>query len=223
MVLCPAENETVKENFFIKQSRINVKMFLKYLSNVSEKKLNGSLKKGFTLVELLVVIAIIGLLASIILVNINSVRSKARDAKRIAELRQIATALYMLADSQDGEFFSTGGIAKCLGMESATTCWLGNVSGDDNLNSALAPYIPKIPLDPLYGNRAKGNAYLHAGPNSTVAWHCQANYPKGPYLLWLPDGKTGVYSDADCKGLGFYACCGAVPCEEGYFCAYKIE
>jgi len=38
-----------------------------------------------------------------------------------------------------------------------------------------------------------------------------------------PDGKTQVYNDADCKGLGFYACCAAVPCTEGYFCAYKIE
>ena len=189
------------------------------------RKNNRKFLTGFTLIELLVVIAIIGLLAAIVLVSLNSTRSKARDARRVSDLRQIVTALNMLADSQGGDFFSTGGVAKCLGMGSATTCWNGGVAGSDSLNSALAPYISKIPLDPLSGSRAKGNAYLYMDANGMgVAWHCTgASYPKGPYLLWLPDGKTQVFDDADCKGLGFYACCGSVPCTEGYFCAYKIQ
>ncbi|MDI6602649.1 MAG: prepilin-type N-terminal cleavage/methylation domain-containing protein [Patescibacteria group bacterium] len=181
--------------------------------------------KSFTLIELLVVIAIIGLLASVVLVSLNSARAKARDARRLSDLRQIEIALHMLADSQGGVFYSTGGGAKCLGIENATTtCWQGGVSVDSNLNSALAPYLSKIPLDPLYGSRKKGNAYLYSDEKSKVAWHCNDTYyPTGPFLFWLPDGKTQVYNDADCKGKGFYACCGAVPCTEGYFCAYKIQ
>ncbi len=58
-----------------------------------------SKNKGFTLIELLVVIAIIGLLASIVMVSLNSARGKARDARRVSDVRQIQLALQMYYDS----------------------------------------------------------------------------------------------------------------------------
>jgi len=60
------------------------------------KKVKGlalSSSKGFTLLELLVVIGIIGLLASIVVVNLTGARKRARDTKRIGDLRGIQTAL----------------------------------------------------------------------------------------------------------------------------------
>lgn len=49
--------------------------------------------RGFTLIELLVVIAIISLLSSIVLASLSSARAQARDARRVADLNQLRTAL----------------------------------------------------------------------------------------------------------------------------------
>lgn len=57
--------------------------------------------RGFTLVELLVVISIISLLASIVLTTVNSARAKARDARRLAEVRQIRLALDFYLDNNN--------------------------------------------------------------------------------------------------------------------------
>ncbi len=52
-----------------------------------------SKKSAFTLIELLVVIAIIGILSTLAVVALQSARKNARDAKRVADVRQIQTAL----------------------------------------------------------------------------------------------------------------------------------
>jgi prepilin-type N-terminal cleavage/methylation domain-containing protein len=60
--------------------------------------------KGFTLIELLVVIAIIGILSSITVVSLNSARARGRDAKRIADVKQIQLALSLYYDACGREY-----------------------------------------------------------------------------------------------------------------------
>ncbi len=53
----------------------------------------NKMKRGFTLIELLVVIAIIGVLATLVINNLNDARGRARDLKRKSGLNQLKTAL----------------------------------------------------------------------------------------------------------------------------------
>ena len=57
-------------------------------------------KKGFTLIELLVVIAIIGLLSTLAVVALSSARQRARDSKRLSDLKQLQTALELYYQDQ---------------------------------------------------------------------------------------------------------------------------
>ncbi|MDO8592533.1 MAG: hypothetical protein Q7R92_02005, partial [bacterium] len=123
--------------------------------------------------------SIIGFLTTAAVVMLNSARVKGRDARRVADMKVIQTALALYADDHGGTYFSTGGSLVCLGVPSTEQCW-GGPLGDDALNTALQPYLKNIPKDPLYGSRIYGT-YTYRSP--------------GKY--WLPapvNAVTGSYS-----------------------------
>ena len=70
-------------------------------------------QKGFTLIELLVVIAIIALLSTLAVVALGSARQKARDAKRLADVKQVSTALELYFTDQN--LYPTASPAVVLG------------------------------------------------------------------------------------------------------------
>jgi general secretion pathway protein G len=51
------------------------------------------LRKGFTLMELMIVIAIIGILSASLYPSLTGYLSRARDTKKVAELKELHTAL----------------------------------------------------------------------------------------------------------------------------------
>ena len=67
------------------------------INKINTKKQKS--KKGFTLIELLIVIAIIGILASIILTNLTSIRTRAMDADFKSLATSLNSALMMCCNS----------------------------------------------------------------------------------------------------------------------------
>ncbi len=95
------------------------------------------------MIELLVVISIIGLLSSVVLASLNTARVKARDARRIADLGQIRTALNLFFDT-NGYYPQSGCGWDCNGYRLSydSTSW-------NALAADLAPYISSLSKDPI--------------------------------------------------------------------------
>jgi type II secretion system protein G len=99
------------------------------------RKSARSPSKGFTLIELLVVIAIIGLLASIIVASLNTAQQKGRDARRIADLKEVQLAIELYYDANSN--YPIQGSALSATPSAA------------NIPTGLAPtYISQLPTDP---------------------------------------------------------------------------
>lgn len=101
---------------------------------------------GFTLIELLVVISIIGILATLVSANLNSARSRARDAARKSDVRNTATGLRLYFNDK-GYFPSDGTSAKKIygcGALGTSVCEWG-----DAWVVGTTTYMSILPKDPL--------------------------------------------------------------------------
>ena len=152
---------------------------------------NNKNKKGFTLIELLVVIAIISLLSSVIFASLRSARDKSRDARRVADIKQIQLALELYFDSNRN--YPTG---------------LYGTGATDGLTNG--GYIPKVSFDPSGTSIQYSYAYCTAN---------RRYYHLGSSLEL--QSNPGLLSDRDCNSGIVGSCTSAGDCSAAYTGAFN--
>ena len=159
---------------------------------------NSKLDRGFTLIELLVVIAIIGLLSTIVITSVSTVRKRARDARRIADMRTISTALFSFYLDHDSKYprvlaptsdcTSQGLFPLCYrelvvssGWDESDTDLCDNTSlglctpdGKFFLDALVPQYLSEVPVDPINNATYQYRySFFNTGP-----WGCTGDNKK---------------------------------------------
>jgi len=123
---------------------------------------NTTHSRGFTLIELLVVIAIIGILATIAVVALQNARAKARDARRVADVKQMQTALELFFN--DKQRYPT-----------ADEFGVGSIFSTSTLGTTTYMAMIPTPPTPADGPCSSTNAYTYgasADGNSYTISYC---------------------------------------------------
>ena len=153
------------------------------------------MKKAFTLIELLVVISIIGLLATVAVISLTQARVRSRDAKRLADMRQVQAAL----EQYNGDYTGYPSVAAVTTLGAGTAkaiCNTPSAPAGTGLKAAcgIAPeqtYIGLIPIDPT-NTGSLVYAYTSYATSAKVAASCMAGYACGWYeIAFQLEGTVG--------------------------------
>ena len=120
------------------------------------------LQKGFTLIELLVVIAIIGILAAVVLVNVNGARTRARDAAIKSALAQVAIAQEQWYDTNN-KYDALSTVSTSIAKQILDNSGEAVRGGGNNTSWAAASKLVTV--------SGKGWCVDSAGNNREINWN----------------------------------------------------
>ncbi|MEI7451751.1 MAG: FISUMP domain-containing protein [Candidatus Falkowbacteria bacterium] len=167
-------------------------------------------KKAFTLIELLVVIAIIGLLATIAIVALNNARSKARDARRVADVKQIQTALDLYYNDAGhyplNNIFASGTIFTTSTVTGTTTYMQivphAPTPTDGSCNVAANTYSYAVDSE----GKAYNIGYCLGGPAGSMAAGYKCATPDGVFNLACAGAATSTNMVGGSGAANFTSC-----------------
>jgi type II secretion system protein G len=173
-------------------------------------------KKGFTLIELLVVIAIIGLLSTLAVVSLNNARAKSRDAKRVADIKQVQTALELYYTENSNYPNCIGGVGACTVDGNELGVDITKITDNATINGAATSvtYMGTVPADP--SDLANGSECDNAVVGALAA-ACNARYvivdDNNYYIVFYLEGTAGsLDSGRNCANEGGVSSVGTALC-----------
>jgi len=157
-------------------------------------------RAGFTLVELLIVISIIVILATIGSLNFSHARAKARDAKRVGDLRQLQTGFEAVLVGEQSEVYPV------------------TVPGSLNIVSPPRTFIDNY----CYYRRGDGRGYYLAASNMETKQAEEGDQANG---IVIQLGAVGINQYEEglvigtgtaCLGTGQILDCNSAPVDNVY-------
>jgi prepilin-type N-terminal cleavage/methylation domain-containing protein len=110
---------------------------------IVKRKLISLNRQGFTLIELLVVIGIIGLLSTLAVISLSDSGPKARDVKRMSDIKAISKAIDMYMNTTTSNAFILPGMTSVSTQPSDWGNGVAGVSFSGDLKSLLPSGLPK--------------------------------------------------------------------------------
>ncbi|WP_309386227.1 prepilin-type N-terminal cleavage/methylation domain-containing protein [Cerasicoccus frondis] len=175
---------------------------------------------GFTLVELLTIIAIVGVMASLLIPVVGTIRQSAKRSVCASNLRQLSSASLLYSNEHDGELIATpfqeegkywfrqvypyldnqetkvtSAVFQCPNDESAIQAFENNGTEWNSISYLLLKDVPTWKLRTQISNAPDSPQFIDAETTATTDYYNQTKFTskvKGSATVWRHDSGVNV-------------------------------